>query len=137
MRKSMSQNKPPLLTRHFSAVTLDQSAELAKATAELVIAWLSQPSMQTHGVRVWLRGGLGAGKINAPGGKLEAGETALAAAIRETQEEIGVTPLALEDRVRDPVLELVPPRQQRAACRRTSRADMKVGEANALGVQPI
>ncbi len=58
----MSQNKPPLLTRHFSAVTLDQSAELAKATAELVMAWLSQPSMQTHGVRVWLHGGLGAGK---------------------------------------------------------------------------
>ena len=37
--------------------------------------------------------GLGAGKINAPGGRLEAGETARQAAIRETQEEIGVTPL--------------------------------------------
>ena len=42
--------------------------------------------------------GLGAGKINGPGGKLEHGETALAAAIREVQEEIGVTPLLLEDR---------------------------------------
>ena len=42
--------------------------------------------------------GLGAGKINGPGGKLEPGETALAAAIREVQEEIGVTPLAIEDR---------------------------------------
>ena len=41
--------------------------------------------------------GLGAGKINAPGGKLEPGETALAGAIRETEEEIGVTPLRLED----------------------------------------
>lgn len=37
--------------------------------------------------------GLGAGKINAPGGRLESGETALEAAIRETQEEVGVTPL--------------------------------------------
>jgi 8-oxo-dGTP diphosphatase len=40
--------------------------------------------------------GLGAGKINGPGGRLEKGETALAAAIRETQEEIGVTPTKLE-----------------------------------------
>lgn len=40
--------------------------------------------------------GLGAGKINGPGGRIEKGETALAAAIRETQEEIGVTPLDLE-----------------------------------------
>lgn len=32
--------------------------------------------------------GLGAGKINAPGGRLEPGETAQAAAVRETQEEL-------------------------------------------------
>jgi 8-oxo-dGTP diphosphatase len=42
--------------------------------------------------------GLGAGKINAPGGKIEPGESALEAAIRETQEEIGVTPQAIEER---------------------------------------
>ena len=42
--------------------------------------------------------GLGAGKINGPGGKLEPGETALEAAIREVREEICVTPLALENR---------------------------------------
>lgn len=36
--------------------------------------------------------GMGSGMFNAPGGKIEPGETALAAAIRETQEEIGVTP---------------------------------------------
>ena len=42
--------------------------------------------------------GLGAGKINGPGGKIEPGETALASAIRETQEEIGVTPLGVEER---------------------------------------
>ncbi|MEI6084499.1 MAG: 8-oxo-dGTP diphosphatase [Verrucomicrobiota bacterium] len=40
--------------------------------------------------------GLGAGKINGPGGRLEKGETALASAIRETQEEVGVTPTGLE-----------------------------------------
>ena len=38
--------------------------------------------------------GLGAGKINAPGGKIERGESALESAIRETREEIGVVPIA-------------------------------------------
>jgi 8-oxo-dGTP diphosphatase len=42
--------------------------------------------------------GLGAGKVNGPGGKIEPGESALESAIREVQEEIGVTPLAIEDR---------------------------------------
>lgn len=37
--------------------------------------------------------GMGSGKWNAPGGKLEAGESAAAAAARETREETGVTPL--------------------------------------------
>jgi 8-oxo-dGTP diphosphatase len=37
--------------------------------------------------------GLGAGKINGPGGKLDPGESSLACAVRETQEELGVTAL--------------------------------------------
>jgi len=40
--------------------------------------------------------GLGAGKINGPGGRIEPGETPLAAAVRETQEELLVTPTGLE-----------------------------------------
>ncbi len=40
--------------------------------------------------------GIGAGKINGPGGKVDPGETMLESAVRETREEIGVTPLALE-----------------------------------------
>ena len=40
--------------------------------------------------------GLGAGKINGPGGRIEKGETAQESAIRETQEEIGVTPTGTE-----------------------------------------
>ena len=42
--------------------------------------------------------GLGAGKINGPGGRLEPGESALEAAIRETEEELRVTPLNLSER---------------------------------------
>ncbi len=38
--------------------------------------------------------GIGAGKVNGPGGKIDPGETPLQAVIRETQEELCVTPLA-------------------------------------------
>ena len=40
--------------------------------------------------------GLGAGKVNGPGGRVEAGETPAEAAVRETREEVGLE-------VRDPV----------------------------------
>lgn len=42
--------------------------------------------------------GLGAGKVNGPGGKLDPGESPLAGAIREVREEIGVTPTGVEQR---------------------------------------
>jgi len=41
--------------------------------------------------------GLGAGKINGPGGRLEAGETPAECAVREVQEEVGVTPTGLSE----------------------------------------
>jgi len=44
--------------------------------------------------------GLGAGKINGPGGRIEPGETALAAAVREVEEELRITPLNPEERGR-------------------------------------
>ncbi len=40
--------------------------------------------------------GFGKGKINAPGGKIEEGETPLECAIRETQEELCITPVGVE-----------------------------------------
>jgi 8-oxo-dGTP diphosphatase len=42
--------------------------------------------------------GLGAGKINGPGGKLDAGESWKAAAIREVEEEICITPTGVVER---------------------------------------
>ncbi|MCX7819119.1 MAG: 8-oxo-dGTP diphosphatase [Kiritimatiellae bacterium] len=44
--------------------------------------------------------GLGAGKVNAPGGRVEPGESEADAAVRETMEEVGVRPLAPEYRGR-------------------------------------
>lgn len=41
--------------------------------------------------------GLGAGKINGPGGRLDPGETPLMAAIREVQEEVCITPHAVRE----------------------------------------
>ena len=40
--------------------------------------------------------GLGAGKVNGPGGHVEDGETPLACAVREVEEELGITPLGVE-----------------------------------------
>lgn len=42
--------------------------------------------------------GLGKGKVNGPGGRFEDGETAEICAIRETEEELGITPLEPEER---------------------------------------
>jgi len=41
--------------------------------------------------------GLGAGKINGPGGRLEPGETPRACAIREVEEELRVTPVEVRE----------------------------------------
>src|SRR3989344_6962779 len=43
-------------------------------------------------LRAEIKSGFSRGKINAPGGKIEEGETPEQAAIRETEEEIGITP---------------------------------------------
>jgi 8-oxo-dGTP diphosphatase len=41
--------------------------------------------------------GLGAGKINGPGGRIDPGETPLECAVREVQEELRVTPTGVRE----------------------------------------
>lgn len=49
-----------------------------------------------HVLLIHKQRGLGKGKINGPGGRVEAGETPEAAAIRETREEVGLIVYELE-----------------------------------------
>jgi 8-oxo-dGTP diphosphatase len=42
--------------------------------------------------------GLGAGKINGPGGRIESGEEPHECAVRETSEEVGLTPRNVQNR---------------------------------------
>ena len=51
-----------------------------------------------HILLIHKKRGLGAGKINGPGGRIEAGESAEACAVREVEEELCVTPTHIEQR---------------------------------------
>jgi 8-oxo-dGTP diphosphatase len=51
-----------------------------------------------HVLLIRKKRGLGAGKINGPGGRLEPGETVADCALREVREELGVTAVGVEQR---------------------------------------
>lgn len=68
-------------------VTTDWSTWQPRERANLCFVTRGDEVLLIHKKR-----GLGAGKINGPGGRLEPGETALEAVIREVQEELCVTP---------------------------------------------
>jgi 8-oxo-dGTP diphosphatase len=73
---------------------IDWDTWQAKDTATLLFLRRKHPERGTPEVLlIRKKRGLGAGKINAPGGRLEPGETAIQAAVREVEEEVGLLPL--------------------------------------------
>jgi 8-oxo-dGTP diphosphatase len=52
----------------------------------------------SHILLIHKKRGLGAGKINGPGGRIDPGELPQDCAIREVQEELKITPLSVEKR---------------------------------------
>ena len=93
-QKEPSETHPVSITEPLSADKVDWGRH--HFTEEAVLCYI------VHEGRVLLmhkKTGLGKGKINAPGGRIEPGETPLQAAIRETEEEVGLTPKRLEKRI--------------------------------------
>lgn len=62
-----------------------QQSDTVRATLLFVVS-------KGHILLIRKKRGLGAGKINGPGGKIEPGESPLQSAVREVHEEIGITP---------------------------------------------
>jgi len=79
----MSSNKLPRVEEDWSDLPVTDEAVLCFITVKHRILLI-------HKLR-----GLGAGKVNGPGGRLEDGECYLDAAVRETEEEVGLTPREL------------------------------------------
>ena len=67
-----------------------------QAKEEAVICYVRN---NNHLLLMHKKTGLGKGKVNAPGGRIEDGETPEQAAVREMEEEVRITPLKPEKRV--------------------------------------
>lgn len=70
-------------------VDIDWATWCPSDIAVLVVIVVGEETLLIHKKR-----GLGAGKISAAGGRVDPGEEAVDAAVREVQEELGVTPVA-------------------------------------------
>jgi 8-oxo-dGTP diphosphatase len=84
-------SRPPAAYRRLSDVDWERWVPRERATLLFVVR--CDEILLMHKKR-----GLGAGKINGPGGRLEPGETPVACAIREVEEELCVTPEGVKER---------------------------------------
>jgi 8-oxo-dGTP diphosphatase len=82
------QSAPPVNSASTSAPDWSTWQPQLKATLMFIVDEAEQKVLLIRKKR-----GLGAGKINGPGGKMDPGETELQCAVRETQEELHVTAL--------------------------------------------
>ncbi|MGA7392166.1 MAG: 8-oxo-dGTP diphosphatase, partial [Terrimicrobiaceae bacterium] len=80
---------PPGWSLHSSPVEIDWTTWQPKELATLLFIVREERILLIRKKR-----GLGAGKINGPGGRIEPGETSLEAAVRETREELGIEALS-------------------------------------------
>ncbi len=78
--------------RHFRFDDIDWAAWIPQDVATLCFVRRDGELLLIEKKR-----GLGAGKINGPGGRLEPGETPAQAAVREVEEELCITPSGLEE----------------------------------------
>lgn len=69
---------------------IDWETWTPKDVATLLFVVEQEPNGQGRILLIEKKRGLGAGKVNGPGGRLEQGETPLVAAMRELREELGV-----------------------------------------------
>jgi 8-oxo-dGTP diphosphatase len=84
---------PPDVTRTDDPISLaDVMAPAWRAQQRATLLFIIRDAMM---LLIHKKRGLGAGKINGPGGRIEPGETSEQAAVREVQEELCVTPLGV------------------------------------------
>lgn len=78
----------PAAARHIGEIAWEQWQPADRATLVFVLR-------PREVLLIRKKRGLGAGKVNGPGGRLEPGESPAECAVRETWEELGIVPRAL------------------------------------------
>ena len=86
----MGKNGPAHRARRVGEIEWSRWSPSEKATLLFVLR-------DGHILLIDKKTGLGAGKVNGPGGRIDPGETAREGAIREVQEELCVTPTGVKE----------------------------------------